>query len=107
MSDFKKQDVEIGKDVDLRKVRDTIVAKRALYEENNRKLDEAVNKLKPVLDGISDDTKQILTARGLNIDFITNVDYDRLKTDRDYLVTYKLELTKVINAMKQKLGELL
>ncbi len=107
MNDFKKQDVEIGKDIDLRKVRDTIVAKRALYEENNRKLDEAVNKLKPVLDGISDETKQMLSARGLNIDFITNVDYERLKNDREYLTKYKLELTRVINSMKQKLGELL
>ena len=93
--------------IDLRKVRDTIVAKKALYEENNRKLDEAVNKLKPILDSITDETKQTLASKGININLVTNVDYDRLKSDRDYLIAYKTELTKVINHMKQKLGELL
>ena len=99
--------VEMGKDLDLRKVRDEIVGKKALYEENARKLDESINKLKPVIDSISSETRQKLAMKGLSIDNILNVDYDRLKTDKQYLTDYKKELTSVILSVKQKLGELL
>lgn len=99
--------VEMGKDLDLRKVRDEIVGKKALYEENARKLDESINKLKPVIDSISSETRQKLAMKGLSIDNILNVDYDRLKTDKQYLTEYKKELTSVILSVKQKLGELL
>lgn len=99
--------VEIGKDLDLRKVRDEIVGKKALYEENARKLDESINKLKPVIDSISSETRQKLAMKGLSVDNILNVDYDRLKTDKQYLTEYKKELTSVILSVKQKLGELL
>lgn len=99
--------VEMGKDLDLRKVRDEIVGKKALYEENARKLDESINKLKPVIDSISSETRQKLAMKGLSVDNILNVDYDRLKTDKQYLTEYKKELTSVILSVKQKLGELL
>lgn len=99
--------VEMGKDLDLRKVRDEIVGKKALYEENARKLDESINKLKPVIDSISSETRQKLAMKGLSVDNILNVDYDRLKTDKQYLTDYKKELTSVILSVKQKLGELL
>lgn len=99
--------VEMGKALDLRKVRDEIVGKKALYEENARKLDESINKLKPVIDSISSETRQKLAMKGLSVDNILNVDYDRLKTDKQYLTEYKKELTSVILSVKQKLGELL
>lgn len=102
-----KIDVEMGKDLDLRKVRDEIVGKKALYEENTRKLEESINKLKPVIDSISNETRQQLAMKGLNIDYILNIDYDKLKVDRQYLAEYKKELSNVIVSIKQKLGELL
>ena len=92
---------------DLTRLRDNIISKKALAEETEKKKNEAINKYMEVLKSIDSDTVTSLLDKGIDVSSILNVDENRLRTDSDYLETYKSNIDFVLNSIKSKLEGLL
>lgn len=93
--------------MELKEMRDAFLKKKTLYENEKKRLNEAINKIEPIMSNISEDTVISLRNKGIDIDSLVNVDYERLKTDSQYFTAYKQNAIKVISDIKSNLEQML
>lgn len=80
------------------------IAKLEFIQENNIKIiNDFKDKIDRINDNITDEEIQKLKQHGIDISFIRNIDAEKLKQDRDYL----LEIKDTFNKSSLKYREIL
>lgn len=93
--------------MDIRKVRDEFIGKKALAKQNNDNKNKMILQLKTVVDNLDKNHIDMLRLKGIPIDSVINVDYELLKSDNDYLVQFKQNVQDTIISIKNYIeGEL-
>ena len=78
---------------DLKRYRDSLISEKSKREASKTKREELINRIRVMIEGISQKEIEIARLKGFNIDAILNMDYNRLVSDDDY----KRQLIEIID----------
>lgn len=78
-----------------------VAAEKALAENNRKTLEKNLNDFKNIMDNIPDATKTRLLEFGIDVNKIENIDYNRLKTDVEYIKEIQRIMTIIIMKCKE------
>lgn len=78
-----------------------VAAEKALAENNRKTLEKNLNDFKNIMDNIPDATKARLVEFGIDVNKIENIDYNRLKTDVEYIKEIQKIMTMIIMKCKE------
>lgn len=92
---------------ELSRLRDELLAKRALQQQAKIASDKAIENLKPLIQSLNTDYSENLLKMGLDISFLNAIDYDRLGTDIDYLNFVKTKINELAQEMQRGIEVLL
>lgn len=93
--------------MDLTKLRDEFIKRKTENERDMQALSIAVDKVQNIIDNIDPSLIENARMKGLVIDPVLNIDYDRLKTDNKYLVECKQNIRSLLNDIKTRLTNVL
>lgn len=87
-------------------LRDKLIEKRALDAKKKKDSEQGCVEMEKLFSTITEEMKEEMAAAGFNIDTILNVDYEKLKTNREYNETYNRELNSFVGSLHKYLEEL-
>ena len=93
--------------VDFKELRDKLIGQKALYEQRQQMNKERVNKIKIMVEKVLEDYNELALREGLNLGILNNIDYEKMKTDKEYYSKVKRELGNTIINLSDKLKGLL
>lgn len=93
--------------VDFKELRDKLIGQKALYEQRQQMNKERVNKIKTMVEKVLEDYNELALREGLNLGILNNIDYEKMKTDKEYYSKVKRELGNTIINLSDKLKGLL
>lgn len=96
---------ESTRDIDLSKVRDEYVAAKAVYMENQKKLDATFKAIENIIGKISPENIIRLSAYGVDISPLKNLDKEKFKTDRVYAKKIMDTIVTIILTIKTIVSE--
>lgn len=92
---------------DVSKLRDKLLEEKVTAKNQQTRREEAVAKVKKALDKIPEKVIEELRNSGLVIDSVIAPDFEKLKTDKEYLEQYKVDSMKLISTINERLKVLL
>lgn len=90
---------------EINKIKATLIGQRAVHEKEVAEAHSAVTQMKAIIDSITDEDVAAMRESGLDIEFIKNIDTDRLEQDDDYLANCKHRLENECEELYNKLKE--
>lgn len=92
---------------DLSSLRDRLLEEKVTAKNQQVKRDEAVDKVKTALAKIPKEKIEELRTLGFDVESVINPDFERLKTDKEYLENYKSKAIQLITKVTSRLESLL
>lgn len=86
-----------------KEIRDAIIEQRTISANIAKQAEDGCVELKKILDSITEEMQQEISAFGLDINSLRDVDFDRLKTDAEYNQEYKKKFSKFTSELNDKL----
>lgn len=78
-----------------------VAAEKALAENNRKTLEKNLNDFRNIMDNIPQATKERLFEFGIDVSKVENIDYNRLKTDVEYIKEIQKSMTTIIMKCKE------
>ena len=85
-------------------IRDALTKQQALYEQSLKESEEELNKIKNILAEMEGDI-EFLKKSGFDLEFLRNVDLERVQKDRTYAETLQGFVDEKIAELKKFLEE--
>ena len=92
--------------MDLKQVRDNLIRQQALNKQALETRNLKINKIKSLLETISEEDLDLAERQGIYLRNLRNIDYDRMRTDNEYTQTLKKEIETLLITLKKNLQEL-
>ena len=84
-----------------KELRDILTEKRALYRESLARADVARDHIQEVLSGIDPEfLDKLQSVCGVNLEFLKNIDLEKVKADNAYLTGLQSQLTAGVAQLK-------
>ena len=88
---------------DLQELKTRLIGKKAVYENYKTQVANAKNKLHEYLSTIDEATYEYLESHGYSVDFIKNLDVDRLSSDEAYLQNTKASIESIATRLYEEI----
>lgn len=92
---------------DITVLRDELLKRKTIQEQAVLNSEKALAKIEEIQSKFSDEDYSELQRKGLNIDFLRDLDKERLIKDADYLALTKATIAELTNTISQQLEEIL
>ena len=92
---------------DVSKLRDRLLEEKVTAKNQQTRREEAVDKVKKALGKIPEGVIEELRNSGLVLDSVISPDFEKLKSDKEYLEQYKVDSMKLISTISERLKALL
>jgi hypothetical protein len=92
---------------ELSTLRDQLLEKRAIQQQKRAQSDKAIENLKGLIAELLTNHQSDLCNIGVEIDKFSDIDYDRLKDDEEYLQIIKRLIADTIEKLRISLEEIL
>lgn len=86
-------------------LRDKIIEKKALDAKTKKESEQGCAEMQKLFASITEEMKEELAAMGFDLQEIVNVDFEKLKTDRNYNKEYNKRLNEFVINLHQVLEE--
>ena len=86
-----------------KEIRDAIIEQRTISANITKQAEDGCMELKKILNSITEEMRREISAFGLDIDSLQDVDFDRLKTDAEYNKDYKQRFSRFTSELNDKL----
>lgn len=96
---------ESTKDIDLSKVRDDYVMAKAVYMENQKKIEATFKSIENIISKITPENIIRLSTYGVDITPLKNLDKERFKTDKTYTKEIMDIIASIIITIKTIVSE--
>lgn len=96
---------ESTKDIDLSKVRDDYVMAKAVYMENQKKLEATFKSIESIVAKITPENAIRLSTYGVDLTPLKNLDKERFKSDKIYTKEIMDRITSIIITIKTIVSE--
>lgn len=91
--------------VDLTKLRDEIVQKKALAQAAKAESNVALEELKEITASFSEEEKEALERLGFDVKSLLSINFERLQSDESYLEQFKQDVDTMVQSIYKKLEE--
>ena len=92
---------------ELSALRDQMLERRALQQQCKAASDKAKETLREEINNLKENYEEELLHVGVDISVLSNLDYERLSTDADYLADMKERISELSSLFQHKLEAIL
>lgn len=78
-------------------LKERVIALKAVSEKDRKTIEYNISKFKNIIANISDSSKLRVSEAGIDITILDNIDYDKLRVDREYMLYVKKNLEMIIS----------
>lgn len=89
--------------MDLKGIRDQLILKKGAYNEAIKNTAIAIDEASNIISSLTADEYLIMGNLGIDYSPIQEIDFERLKTDKDYLEALKTSVIKITDVLSKEL----